>query len=122
MLPSYALVLATVLLTVYGQIVIKWQVLGAGVWPDLFGERALFLAKLLLNPWIISALAAAFLASLTWMAAMTKLPISQGYPLTSLSFVLIMLAGHYIFGEALTPWKLSGIVFIIIGIVCVSKG
>jgi len=50
------------------------------------GSRAL-----LLNPWIISGLAAALLASVTWMAAMTRLPLSHAYPFTTLAFVLVML-------------------------------
>jgi len=121
MIANYALVLATVLLTVYGQIVIKWQVVKAGNLPDAIDMKVLFLLKLLLNPWILTALAAAFLASMTWMAAMTKLPLSHGYPLTSLSFILIMISGYILFDEAITPLKIAGMVFIVIGIVCISN-
>ena len=58
---SYVYVLCTVLLTVYGQIVIKWQVLQAGALPADGGEKIAFLARLMLNPWILSGLAAALL-------------------------------------------------------------
>jgi hypothetical protein len=51
---SYVYVLCTVLLTVYGQIVIKWQVLEAGALPEATGEKIEFLARLMLNPWILS--------------------------------------------------------------------
>jgi len=120
MIGSYAFVLATVLLTVFGQIVIKWQVLKAGSIPEAPDLKFHFLLQLLFNPWIISALAAAFLASITWMAAMTKLPLSHGYPLTSLSFVLILFLAHLFFGEAITPLKIAGMVFIILGIVLIG--
>ena len=56
---SYVYVLCTVLLTVYGQIVIKWQVLAAGALPDEATQKIEFLARLMLNPWILSGLAAA---------------------------------------------------------------
>jgi drug/metabolite transporter (DMT)-like permease len=118
---GYALILATVLLTVYGQLVIKWQVLKAGILPELFGMKLLFLAKLLLNPWILTALGAAFLASITWMAAMTKLPLTHGYPLTSLSFILIMLSGHFILGESVGLLKVLGTLLIMVGIVLISN-
>ena len=68
---SYFYVACTVLLTVYGQLVIKWQVLAAGAFPEMPGEKMLFLARLLVNPWIVSALAAALLAAMSWMAALT---------------------------------------------------
>ena len=122
MIGSYAFVLATVLLTVFGQIVIKWQVMKVGSIPETADLKFHFLLQLLFNPWIISALAAAFLASITWMAAMTKLPLSHGYPLTSLSFVLILLLAHFFFGEAITPLKVAGMVFIMLGIALVGIG
>ena len=42
---SYVYVLCTVLLTVYGQIVIKWQVLAAGALPDEAAQKIEFLAS-----------------------------------------------------------------------------
>jgi multidrug transporter EmrE-like cation transporter len=117
---GYLLVIGTVFLTVYGQVAIKWQILKMGSLPEDFSSKVLFFTQLLLNPLIISALAAAFLASITWMAAMTKLPLSQGYPLTSLSFVLIILLGSYIFNEPLSTFKIVGMGLILAGIACVS--
>ena len=67
---SYFYILCTILLTVYGQIVIKWQVLKAGALPEDGAEKIGFLLHLLLNPWVISAFLAALLASVTWMAVM----------------------------------------------------
>lgn len=119
---GYWLVLATVFLTVYGQVIIKWQVLKMGSLPSAALGKLLFLFHLLINPWIISALFAAFLASVTWMAAMTKLPLSQGYPLTSLSFVMILILGSYMFGESISTYKIIGMMLILAGIVFISKG
>src|SRR2546427_4183330 len=43
-------ILGTVLFTVYGQVVVKWQVSQAGALPSAFSAKMLFLAKLILNP------------------------------------------------------------------------
>ena len=43
----------------------------------------------MLDPWIITAFIAAFLASVTWMLAMTRLQISHAYPMTALTFVVV---------------------------------
>jgi multidrug transporter EmrE-like cation transporter len=119
---SYVYVLCTVLLTVYGQIVIKWQVLQAGALPADGGEKIAFLARLMLNPWILSGLAAALLASVTWMAAMTKLPLSHAYPFTTLAFVLVIVLSGVFFNEAITPLKIAGAALVVLGIIVGSQG
>ena len=119
---SYVYVICTVLLTVYGQIVIKWQVLEAGAFPEEPAQKVWFLAHLLLNPWIISGLAAALLASVTWMAAMTRLPLSHAYPFTSLAFVLVIFLSALFFHEAITPLKVAGAALVILGIIVGSQG
>jgi multidrug transporter EmrE-like cation transporter len=119
---SYVFVSCTVLLTVYGQLVIKWRVGKAGAFPTDAGDKILFLLQLLLSPWVISALAAALLASVTWMAAMTKLQLSHAYPLTSAAFILVMLFSSLLFDEPLTVAKIVGATLIIAGIAVGSQG
>jgi drug/metabolite transporter (DMT)-like permease len=119
---SYVYVMITVLLTVYGQIVIKWQVVQAGAFPLGGHERIQFLWTLLLNPWVISSFAAAVVAALSWMVAMTKLQLSHAYPFVSLSFALVLLLSWYFFNEPLTWQKVAGIVLIGCGVFISSQG
>jgi multidrug transporter EmrE-like cation transporter len=119
---SYVYVFLTLLLIVYGQLVIKWQVMAAGAFPADPADQILFLARLLLNPWIISALAAALAAAIAWMAAMTKLDLSHAYPFMSLAFVLVLLGSAYFFHEPVTPAKLVGLALVCAGIVVGSQG
>jgi multidrug transporter EmrE-like cation transporter len=119
---SYAYLASSILLIIYCQLVIKWQVIGAGSFPDDAVGKLGFLFGLLLNPWIISALAAALVAVLLWMAALTKLDLSHAYPFVSLSFVLVALASAWAFHEPLTGLKLAGIALICLGVVIGSQG
>ena len=119
---SYFYVFTTIVLTVYGQIVIKWQVSKAGALPEALPDKITFLLGMFLNPWIISAFAAALLASLFWMAAMTKLQLSHAYPFMSLAFVLVLMASGVIFQEPITPLKIAGILLIVLGIIVGSQG
>ena len=119
---SYVYVICTVLLTVYGQIAIKWQVLEAGAFPADPADKFRFLARLLLNPWVLSALAAGLLASVSWMAAMTRLELSHAYPFMSLAFVLVMVCSAWFFSEPITPLKVAGIVLVVLGLVIGSQG
>ena len=119
---SYLFVFITVFLTVYSQVVIKWQVLAAGAFPLDATDRLWFLGKLLVNPWVISALAAGLLAVVSWMAAMTKLELSHAYPFMSLAFILVLVLSAMVFDEPLTAPKLIGLALIIAGIVIGSQG
>lgn len=120
---SYVYIALTVMLTVYGQIIIKWQAAQAGPLPIGVGDKFSFLLRLVfLNPWVLSGLFAAFLASLTWAAAMTKFPLSHAYPFMSLAFVLVLFLSALFLNEPLTWPKLVGMAFIVSGIIIGSKG
>jgi multidrug transporter EmrE-like cation transporter len=121
-LPGLIYVGLTVALTVYGQLVIKWQVNLAGSLPNGALAKVEFLAHLLMNVWVLSAFTAAFLASLTWIAAMTKFQLSYAYPFMSLNFVVVLFLSIWLFDESLTTPKVVGLLLIIAGIVVSSRG
>ena len=115
-------ILGTIVLTVYGQLVIKWQVASAGAFPADAVGRMWFLLRLIVNPWVLSSLAAAFLAAVSWMVAMTKFELSYAYPFTSLAFVLVLGLSALFFREAITLPKALGVAFVVTGIVIGSRG
>jgi drug/metabolite transporter (DMT)-like permease len=117
----YLYVGLTILLTVYGQLVIKWQVSKAGGLPAETGAKLGFLLHLLLNPWVLSGFAAAFLAALAWMAALTRFNLSFAYPFMSLSFVLVIVLSAVLFREPLTIHRLAGMSLIVLGLFLSSR-
>jgi multidrug transporter EmrE-like cation transporter len=119
---DFLYIFAVIVLTVCGQLILKWQVGKAGAFPQSFPERVLFLLRLLLNPWIIGGLFAGFLAFLCWMAAMTKFELSYAYPFMSLAFVLILLSSALLFHETVTMPKMFGIFLIMAGIIIAGRG
>lgn len=94
---GYLYVLGTILFTVYGQLVMKWRISKFGSLPEPFIDKLLFLIKLVFDPFIFSSLLSAFIASLFWMAAMTKFNISYAYPFMSFSYVLVFIFSIFIF-------------------------
>jgi multidrug transporter EmrE-like cation transporter len=119
---NFLYILATVLFTVYGQLVVKWQVAQAGAYPATTSERVIFLLKLLLNPWIISGVAAGFLALLCWMIAMTRFELSYAYPFMSLAFVFVLILSAIFFHEPVTIAKTLGVTLVVVGIIIGSRG
>lgn len=114
---AYFFVAMTVLLTVTGQFLIKWQVKLAGALPESMAGKIHFLGLLMLRPWVITGLAAAFVASLCWMLAMTRLPLSHAYPFTAAAFVLVVFGGAWLFSEPLGTIRVLGVGLIVVGVV-----
>ncbi|MBB4591470.1 EamA family transporter [Xanthomonas cannabis] len=117
---SYVFIALTILLTIYGQLTLKWQV---GLNPDstIAGSNWRGIIMLLLNPWVISAFAAAFGASLCWMAAIGRMPLSKAYPFTSLSFPIVAILSTWAFRETMDWHKIAGTILIIAGVIVVSR-
>jgi multidrug transporter EmrE-like cation transporter len=118
---GHAYVFLTLAFTVYGQLVLKWQMQGVGPLPGSPSAKLLFLLKLLMNPWVFSGMLGAFLASLSWMAAMTRLEMSYAYPYMSLAFVIVMFFGAMFFSETLTGGKLVGTLLVMTGLVVIAR-
>ena len=91
--------------------------------PSGLFEKATYLVKLIItDPFIFSGFSSAFIASIFWMAAMSKFNISFAYPFMSLSFVLVMLGAYFMFGEPLNFYKVLGTSVVIVGLIIISKG
>ena len=119
---AYLCVIATVLLAVYGSLIAKWRISQHGDLPPAFPDNALYLLRMFLDPYILSACIAALLAAFLWMAALSKLDLSKAYPFVSLSFALVLIFSTVIFHEPLNIWKIGGVTLIIAGILLGSQG
>lgn len=119
---GYVMVLMTVLTTVYAQMILKWRVLLAGMPPHEPDGKVRFYAMLLLDPWVLSTFAAAFIAAMCWMTAMMRLEISKAYPFMALNFVLVGLLAIPLFGESMTWPKAGGLILVVMGLLLTSQG
>jgi len=119
---AWLMVGMTIVLTSYGQLVIKWQ---ASIFKPM--QSGLFsklpnVLQLLLQPWVISAFVAAFAASLCWMLAVSRLELSKAYPFMALNFLLVCILAVPLFGETFTTARGIGLATVIIGLVIISQG
>ena len=120
---NHSYLFLAIFLGVVSQLIIKWKMSAFSfdnyeTWQEKFSLAF----SMLLNPYIIIALVLTLLAGVTWMIAMTKFEISYAYPFTLLALVLVTIFSFIFFGESINIYKLIGIVFIILGIVVISKG
>ena len=117
---DYSFILATVALTVYGQMILKWRLDQIGPLPPGFAAGTRHLLGLLLDPVVLSSFVSAFLASLAWMAAMTRFELSYAYPFMSLNFVIVLVLSVALLGETMTVSKIVGVALIVAGTLVAS--
>ena len=115
-------ILATIIFTVYSQLVMRWQVSRAGPLPTELVDKVQYIATLLLNPWVMSGILATFGAGVSWMLAMTKFEISYAYPFVSLTYIVVLVAGTLLFNEMVTTTKVAGTLLVLLGIIVIAKG
>ena len=79
------------------------------------------LLKIVFTPACILGLGAGFMASMFWILALNKLPLTLVYPFTAIGFIAVMSVGYIIFNEPFTPLKFVGMCFILLGIAFVTN-
>ena len=52
---------------------------------------------------------------------MTKLPLSEAYPLTSITFLCVVFGGAWLFAEPLSPQRVVGALLVVAGLVVGSR-
>ena len=119
---EHLFIVGTVLLTVYSQLIMRWQATAAGQLPAGVAAQAEFVIRLLLSPWVLSAILATFFAGVLWLLAMTRFELSYAYPFMSLNYVLVVGASVLLFSESLSAPKLIGTALVIVGVVVISQG
>ncbi len=120
---GYLYIFGTILFTIYGQMILKWRLSALKFVLPEGGliEKIIPLFKVVFDPFIFSGFVSAFIASLFWMAAMTKFEITYAYPFMSLSPALVFMLGIFLLGETFTIGKLVGLILIILGIIVTVK-
>ena len=120
-IPGHVYIALTLVFTVYGQLVLKWQMSDVGSLPEGNLSKLGFLLLQFLNPWIMTGLASAFLASLAWMAAMTRLDLTYAYPFMSLAFVIVMAFSVLFLNEPLSMQRILGTLMVVAGLIVMTR-
>jgi len=81
-------------------------------------RRALELAAV---PWLWAALGCYGLSVVVWLVGLSRVPVSQAYPLLSLGYVLNIGLAWWLLGEVPNVQRVLGIAVIVFGVVLVAK-
>jgi multidrug transporter EmrE-like cation transporter len=114
---TLVLILGAVAFSVVGQLFLKsgaQRLAGLGHFEFLLAAGR--------NMHVLSGLAAWTASTLCWLYVLRAAPLSRAYGLTSLTYVLILLASVYLYGEQVRRLHVVGTLLIVIGIACLLSG
>ena len=114
---TISLILGAVAFSVVGQLCLKS---GANHLAEFGGREFLLAAVRDLR--VLSGLVAWVASTVCWLYVLRVAPLSRAYGLTSLTYVLIFLAGVFVFGEQVRRLHVVGTVLIVVGIACLLTG
>jgi multidrug transporter EmrE-like cation transporter len=113
---TYLLILPIALIVTYSQLIVKWR--SNSMENFVASSFSQQLVRFLTDPMILSAYAAALIASFAWLYVVTKLPLTVAFPVyIGVTFAMVLLGGWFFLGETLTATKVVAIMLIMGGIV-----
>jgi undecaprenyl phosphate-alpha-L-ara4N flippase subunit ArnE len=107
---AYLALAASILLGIAGQLVLKSGAVGA---PSFIAQ--------LLSPLTIAGLAIYALASIGYIAALNRIPVSIAFPSVALSYAIIAVLAHVLWREPLGWPQFAGIALIGGGILLIHQ-
>jgi drug/metabolite transporter (DMT)-like permease len=120
-LSDFAILFTGVLLNALAQLGLKAATrvtgpLAAGA-PQLW-QRSL---ELLTVPALWWALSAYGVSVIVWLVGLSRVPVSQAYPLLSLGYVINIFLAWWLLAEAPNLQRVAGIAVIVVGVVLVAR-
>ena len=91
---------------------------------DRLGDGAVdlaWLAAAAADPWVVAGVLGYVGSFVSWMVILDRLPLSLGFPLTSVCYVTVSAASVLIFREEIGWIRGLGIVLIVVGVVVIGS-
>jgi drug/metabolite transporter (DMT)-like permease len=76
------------------------------------GNLVTMLPVVALNPFIIGGLAVLVFSMGLHLMALSRVDLSFAYPFLSISYILVLIAGYFVFGETVNASRMVGVALI----------
>jgi drug/metabolite transporter (DMT)-like permease len=120
-LADFGVLLCGVLLNAFAQLWLKAATRVSGPLVTTDGNLMGRALQLLTVPSLWFALTAYGVSVIVWIVGLSRVPVSQAYPLLSLGYVLNIGLAWWLFGEVPTAQRVIGVGVIIVGVVLVAR-
>ncbi|PPE64946.1 hypothetical protein C1704_16925 [Caldimonas caldifontis] len=118
----FGLILVNVLLTSLAQVILKAGMSADAVQASLSqGARWSTAWVVGSHPLVIAGLAMYFASAVIWLLVLARVEVSLAYPFVGLGFVVTMLLGWWLHGDALSLARVGGTLLIAAGVAVLAR-
>ena len=117
----FLLILLGVLLNAAAQLLLKAGMSQIGHFDFSMANLIPIGLKIIVNPPILTGLFAYVLSVAVWLLVLSRVQVSYAYPMLSIGYIVNAIAAYYLFGEALSVVRVTGIFVIIAGVFLISQ-
>jgi len=118
---SFSLILIGVLLNAAAQLLLKAGTNNVGHFAFSRDNILPVGWQLATEPHIMGGLTCYVISVVVWIMALSRVEVSIAYPMLSIGYVVNAMAAWWLFGEAVSITRLTGIGIIIVGVYVVSR-
>lgn len=115
------LILATVTTNALSQLCLKKGMLLVGEFQFSPAVIVQFLPKVILNPFIVLGLTTMVFSMGLHLMVLSRVDISFAYPFLSISYVLVLVAGYFLFNEPVNLSRVFGVALICLGTFFIAR-
>ncbi len=78
------------------------------------------LPRIFTDLYVLGGITIYVLSTVLWLWVLSKVPLSFAYPCISISYIIIIIAGKWVFRERIDAWKIAAIVLILAGVIALG--
>lgn len=101
--------------------VLQQFLLKEGADQAMTSEGAVWILRLLGSPWFMAAIGAEIACFVIWMTVLAELDLGKAFPLSAISYVLIMALAWLLFSEPASVLEIIGSLLILAGVWCIAS-
>jgi multidrug transporter EmrE-like cation transporter len=116
---SYVLIAISVLMGVFGQILLKQGTTHLG--GITTSQPIQFFIAAFSNVSVLAGFSLYFLSSLIWLMVLSKVDLSFAYPMLSFGYVLILAFSAIALHEHISYVRIFGVILIILGVLFITR-
>jgi drug/metabolite transporter (DMT)-like permease len=117
-LNKWILIFISIIFGSCGQIFMKKGTLTIGVITKV---NLQIIYKIITSSWILLGLFMYGIGSFAWIISLSRLDLSYLFPINALGYIIVSFLGYLLFKEQVTVLRISGLIFVCIGVALIAR-
>lgn len=118
---TISFILISVSFSIVAQVLLKHGMSSVTTQAALKSDLLTAISSIITNISVLAGLTCYVFGAAVWLLVLSKVDVSKAYPFVGIGLIGTMLLAYWFLNEPLTPMKVMGTVFVLIGIVLISQ-